>query len=105
MDGVLPTTYALTNKEDIEEEHRLLYVGVTRAKKRLFLSLHHYGSTGGITQFNKISRFLDVPNVLSKLDVTISTKPNTIDVSDEPRKVIPIINKQSLFDKIMSLFK
>jgi DNA helicase-2/ATP-dependent DNA helicase PcrA len=68
MDGVLPVAFALDDEDEIEEENRLFYVGVTRAKNRLFLSLHHEGTRGGITQFNKISRFLDVPNVFTKLE-------------------------------------
>lgn len=68
MDGVLPVAFALDDEDEIEEENRLFYVGVTRAKKRLFLSLHHEGTRNGITQFNKISRFLGVPNVFTKLE-------------------------------------
>jgi DNA helicase-2/ATP-dependent DNA helicase PcrA len=68
MDGVLPVAFALDDEDEIEEENRLFYVGVTRAKNRLFLSLHHEGTRSGITQFNKISRFLGVPNVFTKLE-------------------------------------
>jgi DNA helicase-2/ATP-dependent DNA helicase PcrA len=68
MDGILPVAYALDDEDEIEEEHRLFYVGITRAKTRLFLSFHHEGKRGGITQFNKISRFLDVPNVYTKFE-------------------------------------
>jgi DNA helicase-2/ATP-dependent DNA helicase PcrA len=70
MDGILPVAYALDDEDEIEEEHRLFYVGITRAKNRLFLSLHHEGTRGGITQFNKISRFLDVSNVYTKFEHT-----------------------------------
>ncbi len=38
VDGVLPSYFALKNEDDLEEERRLFYVGVTRAKKYLFLS-------------------------------------------------------------------
>jgi ATP-dependent DNA helicase UvrD/PcrA len=54
MDGVLPVTFALDSEDDIEEEQRLFYVAVTRAKNRLFLTLHHEGTRGGIAQFNKV---------------------------------------------------
>jgi DNA helicase-2/ATP-dependent DNA helicase PcrA len=67
MDGVLPVAFSLDHEDEVEEEQRLFYVGVTRAKNQLYLSLHHEGYRGGITQFNKISRFIDVPNVMSKL--------------------------------------
>ncbi|HWR90189.1 MAG TPA: ATP-dependent helicase [Dissulfurispiraceae bacterium] len=69
MDGVLPVGFALDSEEEIEEEHRLFYVAVTRAKKRLFLSLHHQGFRGGITQFHKVSRFIDTPEVRERLQL------------------------------------
>ncbi len=68
MDGILPIAYALDDDDEIEEEHRLFYVGITRAKKHLFLSLHHEGIRGGINLLNKISRFLDAPNVYKKFE-------------------------------------
>jgi DNA helicase-2/ATP-dependent DNA helicase PcrA len=66
-DGVLPVSFSLNDEESIEEEQRLFYVGLTRAKKHLFLSVHHESSGFGLNQFNRISRFLDSPDVLSKL--------------------------------------
>jgi len=66
-DGILPSKFSLDDVNEVEEEHRLFYVAVTRAKNRLFLSLHHEGFEQGLTQFNKISRFLDEPNIISKL--------------------------------------
>ncbi len=68
IDGVFPVSFALSDDGEIEEEHRLFYVAVTRAKNNLLLSLTHESSRGGLSQFNKISRFVDYPNVLSKLE-------------------------------------
>ncbi|WP_285472644.1 ATP-dependent DNA helicase UvrD2 [Actinoplanes sp. NBRC 101535] len=45
-DGTLPTTYAKT-PDQLEEERRLLYVGVTRARRQLWLSYGQSRSTGG----------------------------------------------------------
>jgi DNA helicase-2/ATP-dependent DNA helicase PcrA len=78
MDGVLPVAFSLDHEDEIEEEQRLFYVGITRAKSRLYLTLHHEGYRGGLTQFNKLSRFIDIPNVLAKL--------STHGISDERRK-------------------
>ena len=39
IDGCLPVSYSLEDPESIEEERRLLYVAVTRAKTKLFLSM------------------------------------------------------------------
>jgi DNA helicase-2/ATP-dependent DNA helicase PcrA len=68
MDGVLPVSFSLDSEDDIEEEQRIFYVAVTRAKNHLFLSLHHEGMRGGISQFNKVSRFLDSPNIRAKIE-------------------------------------
>ena len=54
-EGFLPITYA-TTEEAIEEERRLLYVGVTRARRRLHLSSARSGSGRGAER--KPSRFL-----------------------------------------------
>jgi DNA helicase-2/ATP-dependent DNA helicase PcrA len=56
VDGTVPIVYA-TSAEAIEEERRLLYVGVTRARDRLFLSWSLARSPGG-RQARKPSRFL-----------------------------------------------
>jgi DNA helicase-2/ATP-dependent DNA helicase PcrA len=55
VDGVLPTTYAKTD-DAIEEERRLLYVGITRARQWLTLSYAAARSPGG--RQRRPSRFL-----------------------------------------------
>ncbi|MEM3069221.1 MAG: ATP-dependent helicase [Nitrososphaerales archaeon] len=103
MDGVLPISFAIDDEKELEEEHRLFYVAITRAKDMLFLSLHHEGISGGINKFNKISRFVDAPNVLSKLDlkgITTSTKEPRI-TSSEVEVEKPIYDKKSLLRKII----
>lgn len=56
-EGMLPITYAKTD-EQIEEERRLLYVGVTRARERLHLSWSLSRSPGGRPN-RRPSHFLD----------------------------------------------
>jgi DNA helicase II / ATP-dependent DNA helicase PcrA len=56
-DGAVPIVYA-QSAEAIEEERRLLYVGITRARTRLFLSWSLARAPGG-RQTRKPSRFLD----------------------------------------------
>ncbi|MEU3841887.1 ATP-dependent DNA helicase UvrD2 [Streptomyces sp. NPDC028635] len=56
-EGMMPITYARTD-EQIEEERRLLYVGVTRARERLYLSWAVSRSPGGRPN-RRPSRFLD----------------------------------------------
>lgn len=69
MDGNLPVSYSIDNDEDIEEERRLLYVAITRAKSKLFLSMHNQGQDGGIFSFNRLSRFINEKKVLDKLNI------------------------------------
>jgi len=66
VDGRFPSAYSFTTDEQLEEERRLFYVAVTRAKQHLFLTypINVYDKvTGGI--LSKPSRFLDdVPSSL-----------------------------------------
>jgi len=57
-DGVFPHMRALTNPSDVEEERRLLYVAMTRAKSRLFLSAARRRMSLGGQVYNPRSRFL-----------------------------------------------
>ena len=58
-DGVFPHSRALDEGQE-EEERRLCYVGMTRARKRLYLtSARSRGPRGGFTEVNGPSRFLD----------------------------------------------
>ena len=66
-EGVLPSGFALGREDEVEEEQRLFYVGVTRAKRNLYL-LASYGSARGDVGSGEISRFLAAPNVIAKLD-------------------------------------
>lgn len=58
-EGLLPHYRRGEEIEDMEEERRLFYVGMTRAKKRLFLSRAEKRSTFGVGRANLPSRFLD----------------------------------------------
>jgi DNA helicase-2/ATP-dependent DNA helicase PcrA len=68
IDGVLPSSYTTHDDEGLEEEQRLLYVAVTRAKERLYILVHHEGRNNGIHTFNRLSRFVDAGNVRACLD-------------------------------------
>jgi DNA helicase-2/ATP-dependent DNA helicase PcrA len=58
-EGVFPHIRALTEPEELEEERRLAYVGITRARERLYLSHAWSRTLFGSTQYNPPSRFLD----------------------------------------------
>jgi len=58
-EGVFPHMRSLTEPAELEEERRLAYVGITRARERLFLSHAWCRTLHGSTQYNPPSRFLD----------------------------------------------
>ena len=64
-DGIFPGHKSIDNPEDIEEERRLFYVGITRAKQYLFLTFARKRTIFGSTSFNPPSRFLkEIPQEL-----------------------------------------
>ena len=58
-DGVFPHLRSLGEPDELEEERRLAYVGLTRARKRLYLTNAWCRMLYGATQYNPPSRFLD----------------------------------------------
>jgi DNA helicase II / ATP-dependent DNA helicase PcrA len=58
-EGVFPHVRALTEPDELEEERRLAYVGITRARQRLFVSHAWTRTLFGSSQYNPPSRFLD----------------------------------------------
>lgn len=58
-DGVFPHMRTLGEKAELEEERRLAYVGITRARERLHLTRAAVRSAWGSPSFNPPSRFLD----------------------------------------------
>ena len=64
-DGVFPHLRTLGDPQELEEERRLAYVGITRARRRLFVSRAVTRSAWGQPSYNPASRFLDeVPEEL-----------------------------------------
>jgi DNA helicase-2/ATP-dependent DNA helicase PcrA len=58
-DGVFPHIRSLGDPKELEEERRLAYVGLTRARERLFVSRALSRSSWGTPAWNPPSRFLD----------------------------------------------
>ena len=58
-DGVFPHMRALGDNAELEEERRLAYVGITRARQRLYLSRAVTRGAWGQPQYNPPSRFTD----------------------------------------------
>lgn len=58
-DGLFPSAMCLDDPEDLEEERRLCYVGITRAEKKLTVSCAKQRMLRGEIRFNPMSRFLN----------------------------------------------
>lgn len=64
-DGLFPISRAMESPTDLEEERRLCYVGITRARERLFLSYANLRRRYGGTMASLRSRFIDeIPDEL-----------------------------------------
>lgn len=58
-EGVFPGYRSMGDEAEIEEERRLCYVGITRAREELYISCARRRTLFGNTSMNKVSRFLD----------------------------------------------
>jgi len=65
-DGMFPSSRSMDQRKDLEEERRLFYVAITRAKDELYFTYPHMRLTGGYGDvFQRPSRFLkEIPNKL-----------------------------------------
>jgi len=64
-DGVFPHHRSMTEPDQMEEERRLAYVGITRARRKLFISHAWSRSLFGASSYNPPSRFLnEIPSEL-----------------------------------------
>ena len=57
-EGILPHSRSISSLEELEEERRLFYVGVTRAKEKLFITFAQQRWVYGRPQYNLPSQFL-----------------------------------------------
>jgi DNA helicase II / ATP-dependent DNA helicase PcrA len=58
-EGILPHSRSMLDLKEMEEERRLMYVGITRAKEKVYLLFTSQRNIFGSTQVNPPSRFLD----------------------------------------------
>lgn len=64
-EGLFPSVASIMNPDEINEERRLAYVGITRAKKKLYLTKARARMIFGSTGYNKESRFIsEIPSKL-----------------------------------------
>ena len=101
-EGIFPGMQSSLVPEELEEERRLAYVAITRAKKRLFLLHARERLLYGKTNFNQKSRFLDeIPEnyVLHDLPKTILQRANELESEQNAglareRKKKPTLSKE-----------
>ncbi len=64
-EGIFPGHQAMMEPKELEEERRLCYVGITRARENLFLTCSKQRTIFGSTSYNPVSRFLrEIPEEL-----------------------------------------
>ncbi|MBR5152838.1 MAG: UvrD-helicase domain-containing protein [Clostridia bacterium] len=81
-EGVFPGMRSFGDEEEIEEERRLCYVGITRAKERLYLSRAKSRTLFGATKYNPPSRFLEeIPQELLNI---YEERPKTVSFGEIP---------------------
>lgn len=103
-DGIFPSYMTITadDPDEVEEERRLCYVGITRAEKELTLTCAKRRMIRGETQYNKTSRFLkEIPLELVCTGNTFGTKMSVgsspFDREDEPVKQNPYMQARQAF--------
>ena len=75
-EGIFPGYKSIGEPKELEEERRLCYVGITRAKEHLFLTCSKQRTIFGSTSCNQVSRFLrEIPSdLLDGYDETLGEK-------------------------------
>lgn len=64
-EGIFPSYRSIGEESELEEERRLCYVGITRAKQNLYLTCAKQRTVFGSTSYNGISRFVEeIPSTL-----------------------------------------
>ncbi|MCI8616575.1 MAG: UvrD-helicase domain-containing protein [Lachnospiraceae bacterium] len=102
-DGIFPgyMTIASDDPGDMEEERRLAYVGITRAKEDLTLSCARMRMIRGETQMNAVSRFVrEIPQELMDNRAPVSRFKTMAEGEDEYE---PAGNRESLYRPVAAL--
>lgn len=89
-EGIFPHSRSLDSGEELEEERRLCYVGMTRAKERLYLTYAWRRNLNGNTLFNSVSRFLsEIPkHLIEKVGIEKGEEILSLDNRREKIEVI-----------------
>lgn len=78
-DGLFPSAMCIDDPEDLEEERRLCYVGITRAEQRLTVTCARQRMVRGEIRFHKVSRFLEeIPPELIETEDQLFEEERTV---------------------------
>lgn len=105
-EGIFPGNQSSNNAEEIEEERRLAYVGITRAQKQLYLINAAQRMIFGSTRYSKPSRFLsEIPVKYKDVTDTMVKKFNNNILTKNKHKInINKINKINNINEIQINF-
>ena len=95
-EGLFPQTRALYDQSELEEERRLCYVGMTRAREELYLLTASSRLVFGARQYSPPSRFLDDMEIATIAPSEVMTPS----FNNEPRVVLDMEDSFSLGDKV-----
>jgi DNA helicase-2/ATP-dependent DNA helicase PcrA len=100
-EGCLPLSRCASDPNALEEEHRLLYVAITRAQTKLFLTMRLFAAEPGL--MNKLSRFLDAPNVRPLMTEHISPSVSIAQTqAGEAAAQRPSISKDDMLKQLLA---
>lgn len=75
-EGIFPSFQSILSNDELEEERRLCYVGITRAKKVLYITNSFSRSIYGSTSYNQPSRFLaEIPSEIIEGEQSVVSTP------------------------------
>ena len=90
-EGILPHFKSIDDPQQLEEERRLCYVGITRAKKRVYLVRAFRRHLMGSSAVNRPSRFLqDIPSELISRRSVWEDEDMPVGVDNHPGKATPV---------------
>lgn len=97
-DGIFPSSRSLDSEDDLEEERRLAYVAITRAKKKLYLTSAGQRILYGQTQRNITSRFIKEigTDIIEKHD----SRANDMKISDKTDNTVTAVHSATLQQQI-----
>ena len=107
-DGIFPSYMTITSDdpEEVEEERRLCYVGITRAKQQLTLSCARRRMVRGETQYNKMSRFLkEIPMKLLSTGAVFEREDKEVKMQNTYRQAKQTFQSKAFSTKPVQQFK